>query len=280
LNTKTNNLFVNIYFDNSLFLEKENLNVIFDIVRKIAPDWAIKIQSDRGELDSQEFYNWVTSIALVRGEHYNQLVSQHGKGEYERNSGTIGITGATSDFELIISLDEYSFSPSAGRYLIGNSISFHLESERISGLSSSVFIKKIIQEICKKLNPMYGNAYIYEERDSKNMNREGSVMAIGVDISRYLPGLYWLNFFGDKYVNLIGKSKLVEAPAERVEVFDSGILIETHKDPKRWAQESQKNNSLLEYIGKKYFFDKAGLNRETIAPDFNLKPLVRNKRFS
>jgi hypothetical protein len=50
---------------------------------------------------------------------------------------------------------------------------------------------------CANFDPFFGFACDTEEYHAKNMSTEGGgVRAIGIDIGKYLPGLYWLNFFG------------------------------------------------------------------------------------
>jgi hypothetical protein len=53
--------------------------------------------------------------------------------------------------------------------------------------------------LTSKLPTRYGNVHLSEEYDAKNMvHTQTSTSAIGVQFHRYLPGLYWLNYFGPR----------------------------------------------------------------------------------
>ncbi len=53
------------------------------------------------------------------------------------------------------------------------------------------------KEMTTRVEARYGNSCLSEEFDSKNIYREhGVTRAIGVNLKRSLPGLYWMNFFG------------------------------------------------------------------------------------
>lgn len=126
---------------------------------------------------------------------------------------------------------------------------------------------------CQELSPYHGHAEMIEEFDHKNISHEGGgTMAVGVDVSRHLPGLYWLNFFGQAYRDLIGREKLLSAPAYEVREVDDGVMLALHSDPRAWTTDEfgSRERAILEHLGPEYFFNKDDLSKPTIAPHFNL----------
>ena len=79
--------------------------------------------------------------------------------------------------------------------------------------------------MCSALRPWYGRACATGEFDAKNMVLENGVHSVGVDISRSLPGLYWLSFFGEYCVNSIGLQKFERTGAYEQVSLANGILL-------------------------------------------------------
>lgn len=121
-----------------------------------------------------------------------------------------------------------------------------------------------------------------KEWNAKNMELERGARAIGGDISRYLPGLYWLNFFGEPYRKLIGKERLLSAPAHEIVEVDAGVLVCLAERPESWDSPEYKavENRVLDHLGREYFFDRNDTERKTVAPDFGLEPLPPHPRFT
>ena len=112
-----------------------------------------------------------------------------------------------------------------------------------------------------------------DEYDAKNISHEGGgTEAVGVDVSRYLPGLYWLNFFGKPYCELIGLERLLDTPAHEVKGVDDGVLVRLSKDSREWEREDYREaeRKVLNHIGRQYCFSKEEPNQKTVAPDFGL----------
>jgi hypothetical protein len=108
------------------------------------------------------------------------------------------------------------------------------------------------------------------------------MMAVGVDASRYLPGLYWFNFFGAPYRVLLGAERLLELPAHAVESVDDGVLVLLSARPDAWKTDEYKEAEarVLRQLGEKYFFDPSDPHRNTVGAAFGLKILPRHPRFT
>ena len=68
----------------------------------------------------------VRRVGGETGELFEQLTGEHGPGPYSRRTGTVELRGADPSMLVVIALDEYTFAPSAGRYLWGNTITFQI----------------------------------------------------------------------------------------------------------------------------------------------------------
>jgi hypothetical protein len=114
-----------------------------------------------------------------------------------------------------------------------------------------------------------------EEFDAKNLSFEGGgTEAVDVDISKALPGLYWLNFFGAPYRDFIGRERLLSSPAHEVRELDGGVLLALHADPRAWETPHYRaaERRILEHFGPDHFFSKDNPYKRTVTPNFNLPP--------
>jgi len=126
---------------------------------------------------------------------------------------------------------------------------------------------------------MYGFAYCNGEYYSKNMDTTKGYAAIGQDPSRHLPGLYWINFFGEPYVGLIGKKCLMTTPGSVIKETKNGVLVQFGNEPLSWRTHEYKSavEDALEHIGRRYFFDRQNTKQQTVAPHFTLESIERDK---
>ena len=105
---------------------------------------------------------------------------------------------------------------------------------------------------------------------AKVMSERPVVRAVGRDFSRFLPGLFWLNFFGPRYVDLIGEERLQSSPANTIEEVDGGLLLGLGDDPGQWnsAKRRQTERAVLDAIGHDFFFSADAPGRATRAPSW------------
>jgi len=96
----------------------------------------------------------------------------------------------------------------------------------------------ILKELYALLHSMYGEASILEM-----VRRTQRAYASPLDLRRGIPDLYWANFLGPEYVEMIGLEKLVSAPFCSVETLrDGGVLLLLSPSP-------------LDYLGDPLSFD-------------------------
>lgn len=59
--------------------------------------------------------------------------------------------------------------------------------------------------------------------------------ALGRDIRRSLPGLFWLDVFGKPYVDLIGRVRLVDLPVGAVVTSGDAVVLKLYESPESWS---------------------------------------------
>ena len=141
----------------------------------------------------------------------------------------------------------------------------------VEGQSTSAWARHFVERMVACMPVRYGSAWTDEEYEAKNMvNDETGVYAIGADVNHEIPGLYWLNYFGGPYVELIGRERLLSAPAYEVKPVGDGVLIALDASAESWQNEAyvEREQAVIAHLGKQYFFSRHDPDRQTIAPDF------------
>ena len=79
----------------------------------------------------------------------------------------------------------------------------------------AIWARRFFEAAVTRLPIRYANFRADAEyRAAKNMvDDERGCWAIGANIAYAVPGLYWLNYFGEPYADLIGRKRLLTAPA-------------------------------------------------------------------
>lgn len=105
----------------------------------------------------------------------------------------------------------------------------------IEGRPTHEWIRTFFEAVVAAIPIRYGLACDGEEFSAQNsIADEWSVELVGRDMTKSLPGLYWLNFFGEPYVDFIGETRLTTAPAPIVRKVDHGVFIELAESPWSW----------------------------------------------
>jgi hypothetical protein len=256
------------------------------ILHKILPRWSRKLRA-RLDTRSREWFDASKPGKLdsaVRrlnqpGRTYKALVKRYGPGKYDREIGHATLTGDYSGVYVFLSLDDWLFMPQQDRQLFGNSISISVERKEVEGIPAAQWLANAFGEICEMIDFIFGFAYCNGEYYSKNMDTTQGYAAIGVDPSKYLPGLYWIDFFGKPYVELIGKKQLMTTPAALIKEIKNGVLVQFGDDPKVWRTREYRTTieEALDHIGRQYFFDRRNIKRQTFAPPFVFESIERDK---
>jgi hypothetical protein len=267
-------------------LSKGALTEVERILHNILPRWSLKLRARIG-VGSREWFDAskpgeladAVRQVIQPGRTYKALVKRYGPGEYDREIGHATLTGDYSGVYVFLNLDEWLFVPQQDRQLFGNNISIWVERKEVEGTPAAQWMTEAFAGLCESMDFMYGFAYCNGEYYSKNMDTTQGFVAVGQDPSRYLPGLYWINFFGKPYVRLIGKKRLMATPGAVIKKLPTGVLVQFGTDPLTWR--TNKYGSTIEeaidHIGRRYFFDRLAIKRQTIAPPFRLESVERDK---
>lgn len=132
-------------------------------------------------------------------------------------------------------------------------------------------------ELFKLFEPAYGRVYCKADYREKNLV-QGAVAAnaVGNDLRKHLPGIYWANFFGPRYVDFFGEDRLLAAPAHKVEwLGEAGILLLVSESPFEYDDPEVKatEQAVVEHLGPEAFFFKSdSKDKEYRQPDLSDLP--------
>jgi hypothetical protein len=196
-----------------------------------------------------------------------------------RRLGGPAFVGAYPSLECGVSVDsEPIVWMRDGSLRLGNRISFVAHADEIEGMSAAHWIYQVFMEMVEAFEPLWGAVSSHPEYDAKVMgvfpsdsSTPGAWGAVGYDFGRALPGLFWINFFGPRYVELIGRERLLGAPAVEAREVGRGVLVVTRSDPYEWGSEHARRSleDVLGHIGRQFFFSKAEPDAQRVAPDWS-----------
>ena len=147
-----------------------------------------------------------------------------------------------------------------------------IDRSTMEGQDISAWARTFFQAVVERLNVRYANVHIHEEFKAKNMiDDETGVEAIGVQLWQSLPGLYWLNYFGTPYVKLMGRDRLLSAPAYEVAEVNGGILLALDATADAWQSLDyrRRERDVIEHLGRQFFFSRHDPEYQTVAPEFH-----------
>ena len=217
-----------------------------------------------------------------RGETYQQLVAESPP-KYPRRFGDVLISGKARSTHLSIKFDEYTPAhPIGDKWLWSNSIGGRIGAERIDRTPRQQWVRQLAAVMGGHPSFLWGAAFDSDEFRSRN-SYEGpdGMWALGRDVRRSLPGLYWLNLFGEPYVQLIGGNRFSTLDAAVVQKAARCVILEIYPLPADWTSEEGRDRHArtLRQLGPQFFYDRANPDLETIAPDFGLSPLPPRRPF-
>lgn len=215
------------------------LDVLQEALVALAPGWTSKLRIWRGPRDQRpidtgrqgSLRDGIMAAAGERGTTYRALVDRYGIPPLERLAGSVELRGSGSELVVVVSVDKMVVSPLGAKQQLGNNIDFQVRGPKVGRSSGDTWLRDAFEFLCARLSPAWGWAGHPREYWAKVMSDTPPVDAVGRDFGRFLPGVFWLNFFGRRCRELIGDDRLRSAPAERVAVIDDGVLIVLADDP-------------------------------------------------
>ena len=225
------------------------LDILQRILREHAPRWSSAIhvrrpRKERATIDLERrgsLEKAVLERAQERGAVFQALSAEHGAGT-SRVFGQAELGGCDASLVVVVSVDENPLAQAGPNWTWGNRIVLQVCRSKVEGVAASVWSRNAFDALCGGLSPVHGHAELHEEYDAKNMiHDDAGSRAVGVDVRRHLPGIYWLNFFGRPYCDFIGAGRVLDAPAPDVRRVDAGVLVALGEDPSAWSSESYRD---------------------------------------
>lgn len=250
-------LWMNFYFVRPVF-DSEQLESLHSLLAEALPQWSsglkvLKSEYKRGGRD------------VVQGSSLFAAVNQEAPAR--RGIGNAVLKGSYDGLSFFLSTCHSTLPPEL------NYISVEIDQALIESEEPSQWAYQFFKDAVSRLTLRYARAYMREEFDAKNMvSDDEGVRAIGVHLDESLPGLYWLNFFGNPYLDLIGRDRLLSVPAHDVREISNGVFVGLDASPMKWVSEAYRTTeeAVIEHIGCQYVFSRVKLDRNTVAPDFKL----------
>ncbi len=85
---------------------------------------------------------------------------------------------------------------------------------------------------------------------TSNLDSTEGLSAIGREVRRHLPGVFWLNLFGPSYRDLIGIRALRSAPAAMIDDDEHRVILRAFESPEDWPDGVARRNSCESTSGK------------------------------
>ncbi|MGV9806666.1 hypothetical protein [Micromonospora chersina] len=169
--------------------------------------------------------------------------------------------------------------PSGTSWLWSNSIGGRISAPHVEGTDRQEWVCRLVDELTAATTTVWGAAYLSPEFTHLNIDTSRVRRAIGRDMRRALPGLYWLNIFGPAYIALIGEPRLLSAPADIAERRGEHVVVRTYRNAEDWEAHHETHHTLAAALGAEHFFDRDDPARQHRAPDFGLPELPERSPF-
>jgi hypothetical protein len=222
----------------------------------------------------------VVQKGCARGPVFQALASAERGPGHPRRFGNVMLRGRTSRTWLTVRFDEYvPAMPMGDKWLFSNSVSVSTARSRLASAQAHEWIRALLYTLGSGSDVLWGAAWDDDEFRASNLHDgEDGVWALGRDVRRSLPGLFWLNAFGAPYADLIGRDTFDTVPASVAHV-GSSVLVELYPAPGEWATASgrEAHKRVLGHLGGRFFYDRKAPDQETSAPDFGLPELAPGK---
>jgi hypothetical protein len=255
MNEKPLHIWLRFYIESPVF-DRPQLDGVQTIMRQFLPIWSNRLRATESEDEEG-------SVSIGRGDNLFQAL--HSKGLPTRRPLRI-LLGDYEGLTFFLDSCASTLPPELNR------VAIELYNVRsIEGQAPAEWAQTFFEAVPLHLPVRYANSYCSDEFNAKNMlSDEGGVRAIGVKLSRSLPGLYWLNFFGASYVRMIGKERLLSCPCFRLAEIGGGVYLQVSPRPTEWGTAAYKDQEqrITKHIGNQYFFSRNDPDRKTTAPDF------------
>jgi hypothetical protein len=244
-------------------LRDGSLDRFRSVVEGVTPGWSPRAFDGNAAVPVEDrgFETAFRDAALRHGETYHQIVEELRNASTpvrERELGTAELSSNVPALSFVISVDAYPFARMGRKLLLNNRIAASLDASAFPDRRAAVWVNEALTAMAEALQPAWAASYAHDEYVAKVMLTKGRLEAVGRDFSRFLPGLFATNYFGPRYVDLIGKQRLLSAPAADVRELGEGVLVRILDDPLTWRTTHARRSTrrVLEHIGGRFFYSR------------------------
>lgn len=247
--------------------ETTDLDALADVLSAFAPRWSsgLHVYRGRGQPTSPVDLSLPGSLrmaaverAFEHGQLYTALAARSGEAAAPRG-GWVELRGANRSLTVVIRVDRSVYLRVAEELRWANSVAFQVRGRTIEGRDFDAWLNETTRAMIERLDPAVASAHATAEFDAKNMVRDnGVVMAIGMDIGRWIPGPYWMTAFGTPYVEFLGRDNLLTALAQQVSAVGRSICLHLSKRPDEWDAPKYRTveRAVRNHLGSGLFFDR------------------------
>jgi hypothetical protein len=272
---KPRDLDAEVVFDRCL-ASGDEFDVLQTLLAASAPEWCSRLRvwvsaRDQRPLDPSRpgaLKEAVLAAMSERGPTYRALVQRYGKPPFKRPVGTVELRGGDRDLTVVVTSDEMVLSPVGGKRNLGNQIIVQVRDAAARNRFGGEWVGELFTALCEQLSPAWGSAGTVDEYWAKVMTDSPAIEAVGRDFGRYLPGLFWLNFFGRRLCDHLGERHLIATPAHVVRRINAGVLIGFSAEPGQWQTPEYQAGQAWgrRHLGEDLFFDRTRSSGRVIVP--------------
>ena len=159
-----------------------------------------------------------------------------------------------------------------------NTVSLWVEETYLQSQLHTEDLLRMSIELYVLISPSYGS--IHRTQDALEMatvhDPKYGKTIVPTDLKRGLPGVFWANFFGPEYVELVGRQRLLSAPCKVArELPDGGVLILLASSPLALPIETirARQRAFMTYLGEDLFYHW-GQSTAARVPQFRSNPVT------
>ena len=250
-----------VFYVSRPMFDEAQLFGLQSVINELLPQWSSEMRAAKDE-DSP------SGIVVGRQGRLYECIQQ--AAPQRRRLGRAVLTGAYKGLSFFLRQFDGTLPPELNEFAIEI-----YQRSTVEGQPASSWARKVCEALVAALPVRYAHSRTSEEFAAKNMiDDDTEARAIGTKITNAIPGLYWLNYFGAPYVSLMGGDRLLSAPAYEVKPVSDGVLLALDSSADAWQSEAykQREQAVIDPLGKQFFFSRFDPERKTVAPDFRAGP--------
>lgn len=119
-------------------------------------------------------------------------------------------------------------------------------------------------------------SYYFNQRGEKVLHFPGAIspiLAVGLDLTKHIPGLYWRTLLGRTYADWFGPDKIMTAPTYLTTMLpDGAVCLQLYERPELFTEPSSLEvvEAVKRHLGEDAFFDIRDIERKTAAPEIDV----------